>query len=166
MRLHVAAFGLITCGSAMALDLKGLEVDKPADCALIAQIQTQKDPLDACTRGGVILVKTTFIGDPVEMYVHRDDASRVTAVRMRDIDFEGASIALSDKFGPPKTNESMVQNRLGASFRQVVSTWRADGATLTLRLHGSTIGRSEVTLSSDAAVQGMMKQEAKRLQDI
>ena len=57
---------------------------------------------------------------------------------------------LTAKYGPPdKTDTEQLQNRMGATFTNVIHYWRRDGATLRLSEYSGSLDTASYSLTSD-----------------
>lgn len=146
-----------------ALDIKGLEVDKPADCRHVGDISNY-DAWQGCKSEALnFIVNTSFLGYKVDIFVTRDSAMHVSALRLEGFDFDQARSALSAKYGRPKSRQSSIQNAMGAKFAQTELTWESDRAVLTLRQHGDKIGTSSLSLlSKEAMLKFLQKRDGQK----
>lgn len=144
------AFLLLCIASqAAALDIKGIQVDQPADCAFIQGLETRRGTFaQACeNKKSIWLTEISFLQGSATMLVHQSAEGIVLAVQVLKFDFSDALDALTLKYGPPKLKRSTVQNRMGASFDQLEATWKDGDRTLYLQRHGSTVDAPVIFLT-------------------
>lgn len=162
-RFLASCFFTSTAFSAAALDIKGMEAGKQLDCKLVGDISNY-DAWQSCKSDAQrFFVPTTFLGSNVSIFVLRDSALVVSALRLEGFDFDQAKAALSAKYGRPKSKDSLIQNAMGAKFPQTELSWESDRAVLTVRRHGDKIGTPSISLQSiQAMIQFMQKREANK----
>jgi hypothetical protein len=133
-----------------ALDLKGIQADAPADCPYIKSLEQRQGRFsDSCANGiPEWITHVSFLGGTSPMGLGQDPEGNITEVFIFKFSFPEAALALTEKFGPAKTEESVIQNRLGAKFEQQTLTWEDEKSTLKLSRHGSRIGEPALALTS------------------
>lgn len=160
------AFALLALPSlAVPLEIKGFQVDTPVDCAKINEVGAEVGPSPkplSCESGKPFWsISGPFLdGYSVITFVQSQDRV-LLSVGVSRIKFTDTLNALTVKYGPPTVKNSVIQNRMGASFDQVEASWK-DGATaLTLMKHGSTIDSPVLRLTGSE----LAKDSAKRSQE-
>lgn len=140
---------LTLAGAASAFDIKGVTVDKPADCK---QLRTLGIPLGRtvtpCEEGVKLWqIPISFLDGNASMVVAQSEARRILSLYVTDFDFALGLQAFTTKYGQPKIVHSVIQNRAGASFDQIEATWQDGAQTLYMAKHSSRIGRSQLILT-------------------
>lgn len=167
MRQHLIAAALaLGCHGASALDIKGIEVDKPADCDHIAGISGYDATASCRSSRPDFLVATTFLGTDQTLFVVRNEDHAVSAVYLQGFDFNQAEVAFTAKFGRPKVHDTVIQNALGATFSQRRLVWETATTVLKVARHGERIGTATAILDSKRELARFSKQHSKARGDI
>ena len=157
MKTLVASTLLAATTAASALELKGLKVGQPVDCPIIKAMETRSGTFyNGCVNGvPSFATEVQFLNVKTLMMVGQSPERVLTFVSMSGIDFETALDALTLKFGAPKLERSVIQNRMGASFDQVEATWTDGDERMVLSKHGGSIGRTSlIYLGKEAVAEG------------
>jgi hypothetical protein len=123
------------------LDIKGIEVDKKADCAYIKSLDIRKGTFaESCKN----MMPTwyheiSFLDSKAEMTVSQNSSGMITTIAVYKFNFEKALNSLENKFGKSEITKSIIQNRFGAEFEQVEATWRDGNIILSLKKHGGKV---------------------------
>lgn len=152
--------------TAQALDLKGIEVDKPADCAHIASISGASAASSCESSKSDFLVTTSFLGAEQTMLIVRTQEREVSTVYLNGFDFDQAEVAFTAKFGKPKAVDTVIQNALGAKFSQRRLVWESATARLRVDRHGDRIGSATAMLDSKRELLKSLKHYEQRKGDI
>jgi hypothetical protein len=144
VKRHTYPFALlltITSLKALAFDIKGIEVDKPTDCARIKSLEIRQGTFfPACENGrDKWFVQISFLSGKAEMALHQSPDRILLSILISNFNFNEALDALSGKWGSPQIIKSTVQNRYGASFEQIEATWRDGDAIMKLHKHSARI---------------------------
>lgn len=148
-KLFAALLLFSICSLARAdLEIKGIEVDKPANCAHIAGLEQRKGTfLDSCNaKRKSWFTRISFLDGQTDMWVTQSLDGIVLTVALSGFDFDLAFTSLTSKFGKPEILNSTIQNRMGAKFDQIDATWRDGEKLLQLSKHGTEIGKSFLVL--------------------
>jgi hypothetical protein len=130
------------------LEIKGIQVDKVADCAYIASLEVRSGKfMNGCERQTPqFLTKVSFLDKTADMWVMLTPTGLVKLIRVSDFDFDKALTSLSAKYGDGKVEKSTIQNRMGATFEQISVVWNDGSAMLRLSKHGARIGEPTIML--------------------
>ncbi len=132
-------------------EIKGVEVDKPANCAHINSLELRKgtfsDPCSARKKNWFTTI--SFLNGQSNMMITQSPDGIVLSVVVSDFDFNLALASLTDKFGKPEIANSTIQNRMGAKFDQTEAIWREGEKSLSLTRHGIEIGKPVLILSGN-----------------
>lgn len=161
MKFFFPVVAALVLHSAHALDIKGIEVDKPTDCATIKALEIRQGRFfEACETGkNTWMHEVSFLSGKATMFFTQSVDRILLSTHVVGFKFEEALDALTIKYGPPKLEESVVQNRMGAQFKQVEATWEKGPIALILRRHSSRLNEPSLTLLGE---QAMKEQELKR----
>lgn len=120
------------------LELKGVQVGKPVDCAVIAENhkQTAKpgfeesayaSMLERCNQATKdVRSDTPFVNHNNAMsYITLDSNRNVNSVRIShpELSFSEMVSGLTSKYGKPKTDTTTLMNGLGAKFEKITAKW-------------------------------------------
>lgn len=97
----------------------------------------------------------TFAGAKVNswLFLLRDGVVTTIMISLHTDNFDRVVAATEERWGrPSKREESTVQNRMGASFRQVEATWAIDNSVLVIRKRRGKIDEMGVYLSTEAMI--------------
>lgn len=155
---------LLAPSPAMALDIKGLEVDKPVNCAQINALEIRSGSFaPACENGLDRWYKeVSFLGGKASMTLMQSPERILLRVLVLGFKFDEALDALTLKWGAPHIETSVIQNRAGASFEQVEAIWNDGSITLRLERHGSRIDNPTLSLIGAEAIKAMRKESAEK----
>lgn len=144
---------------AFALELKGIEVDKKADCEHINSLEIRKGEFyDACkNRTEEFIQKISFLDDDAWMALKQTKKGIVELIQVTNFDFEKALVSLKAKYGEPEINKNTVQNPYGATFDQVTAIWKEGEELLILKKHSGEINHPSLTLHGKT-----LKKESKK----
>jgi len=153
---------------AAPLEIKGFQVDAPVDCAKINEVGAEVGPSPkplSCESGKPFWsISGPFLdGHSVITFVQSQDRV-LLSVGVSRIKFDDTLNALTVKYGPPTVKNSVIQNRMGASFDQVEATWRDGASLLTLLKHGSTIDNPVLRLTGAELVKDVAKRNQEKAQ--
>lgn len=142
-------------GLLRAYDFKGIEIGTPADLPLINE--TISAP---CEPGLNLLVcngLTTVAGWPARanIVVAMDGIVQRIELTFGSDMFSKVEFAALAKFDKPTaTEQSELQNRMGATFAQIEHTWRdKDGNVVILKKYAGTLDESSLYFGSPADLQ-------------
>lgn len=158
-KTFVAALALVSTCSVNALEIKGLKIGQPVDCASIKALETRSGTFsDACNNGRPSwYTETEFLNGKAMLRLTQSPDRVLLSVAVGEsvgFNFEEALDALTVKFGAPTLiDKSVIQNRMGASFDQIEATWVDGDETLVLRKHGASIGRPYLLYSGKKAAE-------------
>jgi len=130
------------------LNIKGIEVDKKADCAYIKSLEIRKGTFaESCKN----MMPTwyheiSFLDSKAEIAISQNTSGIITYVAVYKFNFEMALNSLENKFGKSKITKSIIQNRFGAEFEQVEATWRDGNIILSLKKHGGKVDEPVLVL--------------------
>lgn len=147
---------LISLGSnnAAAFDFKGLHIGSNTSAAQVYQyLGINCDRHNAgeefiCSGYTTIADVKSFI----LVRVGADSICKVISLTFDAEEFSKVESSLIHKFGKPKSENSIVQNKMGASFNQTRHLWKKDGNELIAEKFGNTIDRSYVGFLSKSAL--------------
>jgi len=144
--------------SSYALDIKGLEVDKPVDCDRISALDIRPGQFAPACKNGLDMWfhEISFLGGKATM-IPRQGNGILLSITVMNFSFDDALLALTEKFGPPVIEESIVSNAMGAKFEQIEATWTQGSTQLILSKHGSTLNKPVLRLDGAAAFEHWMK---------
>lgn len=159
-------FAFLTLPSmANPLEIKGFQVDKPVDCQKINEVGQEFGPYAkalSCESGKPFWSISGSFLDGYSVFTFSQSKERVLlSVSVGRIKFEDTLNALTVKYGPPTVKNSVIQNRMGASFDQVEATWKDGALLLALLKHSSTIDNPVLRLTGAE----LLKEVAKRSQE-
>lgn len=84
------------------------------------------------------------------MLVVKNGAVNTLSVRMAARDFDRVTAAMQERWGnPSKREESVIQNRMGATFDQVHTEWRVAGSVLVAKKRGGQVDEMSIYLSTE-----------------
>lgn len=137
-----------------ALDIKGLEVDKPVDCVFIKSLETRSGTFyPACEEGKERwFVEVSFLSGKTQLMIKQSPDKILESIYTSGFDFNEGLNSLTVKFGEPKIRKSVIQNRMGATFDQIEAIWVEGKTVLSLLKHSSTIGKASLMLTGEKAV--------------
>jgi hypothetical protein len=150
MRRHLAILAIaLACSAAWSLEIKGVEVDAPADCLYIRSLEQRPGKFfEACeARKEYWITEVSFLTGRSPMIVKQDPSGVVTSVYVSGFIFQEALDALTIKFGEPSIETSLIQNRLGATFEQKEARWLRGEKSLVLKRHSSRLDSPSLMLS-------------------
>lgn len=149
--------------SSFALDIKGLEVDKPVDCDQISALETRTGTFfPACKQGKEMWHhEVSFLSSKARM-IFRQAEGILLSVSVSNFQFEEALDALTTKFGQPHIERSTVGNAMGATFEQVVATWTGGATSIRLHKHGSKLNQPWIIMSGAKALERFRQSEAEK----
>jgi hypothetical protein len=168
MRTFIALLVLVA-SPVFAFDIKGLEVDKPVDCEKINAMEYRLySRSTACQNGEEVwMVRASFLSGEADMFMHQSRDRNLLMISVSNFDFKEALDALTLKWGPPKIEKSIIQNRAGASFEQIEAQWKSGKELLKLSKHGRRIDEANLRLTGEEAIKAFKKEgdeKAKRNQ--
>jgi hypothetical protein len=169
MRLAVAALALALSGPVMALDLKGIEIDKPLDCERIKAGGTVLGgPCSARADSGPTIWMTTLVGTKAGISIVVDPSTHDVEFAGSTSRFEFADVrsALTAKFGEPKCAETPVTNGYGAKFVRTVCRWEDATTALMLATNMHKLGDTSLVLASRRAEEAKVQAHDKAASDI
>ena len=161
MHAAVLLFALLLAATpARALDIKGLEVDKPVNCAQINALEIRQGTLAPSCENGMErwFKEISFLSGKANMSLMQSPERVLLHVLVINFKFDEALDALTLKWGKPRIETSVIQNRAGASFDQVEATWTDGEITLRLRRHGNRIDNPTLSLIGAEAIKHRRKQ--------
>jgi hypothetical protein len=140
--------------SAQTLEIKGVEVDKPIDCAYIRSLEQRPGTFAPSCENGFngFATDVSFLDGQARMYTYQA-GGHVTALLVtqvsngKTLEFQSALDALQVKFGKPVVERTVIKNRAGAEFEQVLATWVSGDVRLELKKHGGRIDSPSLWLS-------------------
>jgi hypothetical protein len=143
MGRKIITFLLLTISfSAFAgLNIKGIEVDKKADCSYISSLDIREGTFyESCKNmRSTWYHEISFLESKAEMTISQNSSGIITSVAVYKFNFEKALNSLKNKFGKPKITRSVIQNRFSAEFEQVEATWHEENIILSLKKHGGKV---------------------------
>lgn len=113
----------------------------------------------------------TYAGETAKGFYAKFDEDKLVSVevRIRPESFDRVLAGLTGKFGKPKLQRSVVQNRMGAKFEQVTASWsRKDGLILASKytdevtsgvIHLVSPGLARQALANEAAANRKAKSD-------
>ena len=131
------------------LDIKGIEVDKPANCQYISSLEVRQGTfVDSCSaKRKNWMSRISFLNGQSDIFFTQTSEGVIQSVLVSSFDFNFALTSLEAKFGKPEILNTAIQNRMGAKFDQVEAIWRDGEKTLSLSRHGVEIGKPVLILS-------------------
>lgn len=160
----LAAIAVVT--SSHALEIKGIEIDKPTDCSHVGDISNY-DSWQACKGDAPnFVVHTSFLDRKVNILVTRADQKVVTSLYLEGFDFAMAESAFTEKYGRPKATNSVLQNAMGAKFQQRELLWENGNAVLIVRRHGPKVGTATAQLISKQGLAELQRKRESQKSDI
>jgi hypothetical protein len=171
MRILLLLASLAGVGSPVyALDIKGLEVGKPADCRLLnapgGQAENSAGELAACPAPRMYW-RTTLLAEPVVILVDSDPGTLVIQrLETHQVHFEELLPALAKKFGSPKCVDTNMTNSFGAHSVRTLCTWKDARGTLVLGRNVNELGDTQLTLVSHREVEEAAKARKKASADL
>lgn len=149
----------VLASQATALDIKGLEVDKPVDCEQINALEIRSGKFaQSCENGMDSWYKEiSFLSGKASMQLSQSPERTLLSVLLSNFNFNEALDALTLKWGTPHIEKSIIQNRAGASFDQVEATWLDGKKRLILTKHGSRIDKPSLILIGEEAIKAQQK---------
>lgn len=156
----------ITAGHAQTFEIKGIYVDKPVNCDQIKAVgYTVGSFSGACERGDRIWpVNASFLDGKSVVMITQSEDRIVMSVQVRNFPFTDALDALSVKYGKPSIKNSVIQNRMGASFEQIEATWKDGAEELYLAKHGSELNKPILILTGSESGRDALKQNQQKAQ--
>lgn len=130
------------------LEIKGLQVDKPINCEQVKSLEIRKGNFfNACeNKSPEFFTKISFLETTADMFVYQSELGMLKSLLLINFSFDKALSALQAKYGEGDVLKSTIQNRMGATFEQVIATW-TDGATqLRLTKHASKLNEPSLWL--------------------
>lgn len=94
----------------------------------------------------------TFGGVRVDRWVAilNDDVAKSIVVNLASDDFERVVAALTERWGKPESEKnSVVQNRMGATFDQIETTWKSEGSVLVAKKRRGKVDEMGLYLSTE-----------------
>lgn len=154
LRKLILIVSLAGIGQAHALDIKGIRVDAPADCAAIRALEVrQGNFFQSCESGRETWMhRISFLSGQSTLFVRQSIDKVVLSLSVTEFDFHEALDALTIKYGKPTIENSVIQNRMGASFEQTKAHWVQGQLVLSLSKHGSKIDSPMLMLTGEQAV--------------
>lgn len=150
-KLLVAVLWFIATTSS-ALDIKGLEVNKPADCkAIVALIlpPERPDPLGACEKGLSYSIETTYVNQPTRMFLRINEAGVLEGVSLIvNVTYEHALSLLTAKWGRPNKNDSGIFEYDDVRLANKAATWTDGDVVLILKSVGRVVTLNLTTKKS------------------
>jgi hypothetical protein len=155
---------------ANALDIKGLKVDQPVDCAAIMALETRSGTFsDACGTGQPYwYTETIFLNGRTMLRLAQSQDRILTSVTVGatgTFNFNEVLDALTLKYGQPTSIvSSVVRNRMGANFDQTIAKWADGPETITLSRHGLAIGKPLLVYTGQRAGEEAKRERAEKAQ--
>ncbi len=149
LRIALVIMSMIFSSAAFAqLEIKGIQVDKAADCQYIASLEVRSGKfMNSCERNSPeFFKKVSFLDKTADMWVMLTPTGLVKALSVSNFEFDKAFSSLSAKFGEGKVEKSTIQNRMGAKFEQTTVIWIDGAVTLKLSKHGARINEPSLML--------------------
>lgn len=163
-----AGVSLIFSGDAAAYDFKGVHVGQPATPESIREALGV-----SCGEGypgsQVCNGTQTIAGAVARMNLVIGVSGNVQRIMLvfPSQDYGHVEAAMLEKFGPPtEREESVVQNRLGATFDQVHSHWIGDGVYISMSRLSADITESNVVFYSQEQLERDAYLRAQRERDL
>lgn len=144
----------LLASSQQQLEIKGVRVNHLADCQYISSLETRTGTLAKSCENKVpgFFTQITFLDGTSSMYIKQDQNSIITDILVSKFSFSQAYDAFVIKYGNGKKKESIVQNKMGATFDQVEVVWEDENSYLTLSKHGSRLDEPLLYLTSKKAM--------------
>lgn len=150
MRQKIIAFLVMTISfSAFAgLNIKGIEIDKKADCLHIKSLDVRVGTFyESCKNlKSTWYHEISFLESKAEMNITQNSSGIVTSVAVYKFNFDKALNSFENKLGKPKITKSVIQNRFGAEFEQIEATWHDGNIILSLKKHSGKVNESVLIL--------------------
>jgi hypothetical protein len=169
MRVPLALAISLVCGHAHGFDFKGIELGAPTTTEQVRQklgVTCGKGAAEMQVCNGYVTVAREPADLNLVIGVH-GVVQRMHLTLSPDA-FEVVAPELIGKFGnPTNTDRRKVQNRMGATFEQVVYLWAAeDGSQVLYSKYASRLDRSSLYFSTKADRDLLGKSKANRAGDI
>lgn len=170
----IAAFACLTAHAAFAFDFKGVEPGTrvtPTELHGKLSLRGFDCLPDANGSGDNVCHGKVNIGDAEATawcFIGKDGTLNAITVLFAPDDFAPIAKALTEKFGKPaKTDNSKVQNRMGAKFDQIEIAWTnaAQEATLS-RYYGGKLDRSGFDIVTKAHLAALARKSAVKKGDL
>lgn len=157
---------ILASAPAMALDIKGIEVDKPVNCEQIKALETRTGTFArSCENGSdKWIVQISFLSGTANMWLQQSPERILLSVHLSKFNFEEALEALSMKWGQPEIRKSTVQNRMGATFEQVEAIWKDGSVKIQLSKHGPELDKPSLFMMGEEGMKASRKDKEQKSQ--
>jgi len=111
--------------------------------------------------------KETIAGNPVSnlMMFFYSNKLETIAVYFQEKYFADVASALTEKYGQGEVTESVVQNKMGASFENKSILWHVGAATVEARRYAGRIDKSSVIYKTDSSTTEFMRRKGSSAKD-
>ena len=154
---------------AIAYDFKGVELGGAATPELIKEKLGVKCGAGKAPYLYICNGYTTIASAPAFMNLVIGESGNVSRIGLlfKSDRYLEVFIAMKQKYGQPtKTDESLLQNSMGATFHQAVHIWEDGSNTIKLKKYASKITDSSVHFSTQEDSEVRKELIEKRLEDI
>jgi hypothetical protein len=152
-------------GIVLGSDITLIENDTKYICESIKD--TTSDHVCYRGRTGDETINETIAGEPVTFlalfYTKRKLGQII--ITFKPESFSKVAEALTVKYGEGKTRTELIQNQLGATFKNQIITWRKQNAIIEIELYYGKLDRSAVKFIADFAVEEFEKRRIPALKE-
>jgi hypothetical protein len=134
----------------VSLEIKGVFVDKPTNCEQLNALEKRVGTFAASCESGYtkgFYKEVSFFEGVSGMTFYQNDDKVLVSINVQNFNYDKALTSLTAKFGPPKTVEEKIQNKMGAQFIKTNSIWMNNGQTLLLANHCAKLDSPCLSLS-------------------
>lgn len=134
--------------AAQALNIKGIEIDKPPNCTLLGELDRFKSiPLECIKKEPAWIQEISFLSSYSRFLFDQTKDGTLRSVSITNFLYSSALVALTEKYGPPKTTRLRTTTATGSEIVDHIHIWQDTSGQIMLQQHGNSINSPSITLS-------------------